>query len=868
MKRKSSTIIPNVVRGGIAIPLGNNYFYMKGRKHTNGGIDIGNNPRTGLEVEGEEIVHTSPKELKVYSSVPFLNGKSPAEKVLDGENPNKVFNEQQRYKRVNKLNDDGTKAEFGDWKETTKEIASYLPVVGTVMDGYEFYKNPNWKTALNLGISVGSDILGAKLVKGAGKLAVKQLLSKGGNKAFTGVKAAKRTKIMGEIANEAVNTGVNYVQQNYDEKAMGGNTNKAENGKDEKLKKNIADQTISPTNDFIPYYQQENINNISKLNSIIENGKKFDINTFRINAFNKTIDNINNDKNKNIEAVNKYKINNDAANKLDEEANKYLIDYDETNEVKFTSGRYNTGKVSTKILDSIYDAAIEAKMNPLELLAVAGRESTFGIGRGYKKGNPISMTKLMSNWQQVQPYTIPARLTNEYNAIISKILEKGESSLTKDDIDKINKYKEEDKKSADSTRKITENPIVNAAKYYMSGKYNPGDKDYHNKILKEMETLKADKGFMNWYNSRSKKTMGGLNRNKDFGSDKRPYPNVSKNDFAGKDRSYPIPTKADAVDALRLAGLHGRNDIRAKVLSRYPELRQKAKRGGIYTVNIGGVEHLKSTSFTGEDTKRKKGTLGTISELPELEIPNIEDSNIKIKEDKFVPLKDNLKVKPMSIGSYKPYTTEDFIGAGSNLIGNISSYFINNKMLKNLKSPSQPVARQANKLKTNVNINPQLDTIRENVSSSERDIEGNTASSRIALARKQRIRNAGQQQINQLYGTKENTETQLINKDRLNQQEVTNKNIEDYNKYRDADTAFRNAITEKKAENAIDLVSGINNSMQDLISRREKRESDRQTILAMVAAHPNVNPRILRDLGIKGITDTDIANWDKAFGRK
>lgn len=71
---------------------------------------------------------------------------------------------------------------------------------------------------------------------------------------------------------------------------------------------------------------------------------------------------------------------------------------------------------------------------------------------------------------------------------------------------------------------------------------------------------------------------GGLT-SKDRGSSKHPYPSVSSKDFAGGNRSYPIPTKADAIDALRLAGLHGRNDVRSKVYSKYPELRKKAEDG-------------------------------------------------------------------------------------------------------------------------------------------------------------------------------------------------------------------------------------------------------------------------------------------------
>jgi hypothetical protein len=72
---------------------------------------------------------------------------------------------------------------------------------------------------------------------------------------------------------------------------------------------------------------------------------------------------------------------------------------------------------------------------------------------------------------------------------------------------------------------------------------------------------------------------GGLNRSEDFGSEKKPYPTVSSNDFAGSGRSYPIPTIEDAEDALKLAHLHGRNDVVSKVYSKYPELKKKQKGG-------------------------------------------------------------------------------------------------------------------------------------------------------------------------------------------------------------------------------------------------------------------------------------------------
>lgn len=105
--------VPNIIRGGNAIPLGNNFYYIKGRKHSAGGVDIGADPKTGLEVEGEEIMKVSPKEVRVYSSVPFLQGNSPAELVMGGANPDVVFKAQEEFKDRNRINDDGTKYKNG-----------------------------------------------------------------------------------------------------------------------------------------------------------------------------------------------------------------------------------------------------------------------------------------------------------------------------------------------------------------------------------------------------------------------------------------------------------------------------------------------------------------------------------------------------------------------------------------------------------------------------------------------------------------------------------------------------------------------------------------------------------------------------------
>lgn len=317
-----------------------------------------------------------------------------------------------------------------------------------------------------------------------------------------------------------------------------------------------------------------------------------------------------------------------------------------------------------------------------------------------------------------------------------------------------------------------------------------------NVVFKQQENFK-DRNGINDDGTKKKqygrKAMGGLSRSKDYGSKSNPYPKVKSKDFAGKGRSYPIPTKADAIDALRLAGLHGRDDVKSKVYRKYPTLRKKAKWG---------------------------------------------------------------------------LSKNDTISLAANVGGSLISAGINAAMLSKLKSPNQPISAPAAKLKTNININPQLDKMRETIAEYERNVDNNTLSSRVALDRKQKARLAGILQTNELYGEKENKETELINTDKLNQQAVAAENIKAYNDWNDRVTTFENEVLDKHSENIVNSLGTINQGVQDTISRIEQRDSERQTRLAMLAAYPNVNPRILRTIGVKGITDADVANWEKLFYSK
>lgn len=708
--------IPNVVAGGIAQPLGNNFFYMNGRKHSQGGIDIGPSDKTGIEVEGGEVVETNGNELKVYSAQPILNGASPAKLVMGGANPDKVFKAQEDFKDRNRINDDGTKYKEG----------------GKIYQAPDEYKRQIAES--------GSIIIG-----GYPTIA--------GNRNYKFIKGLTKASRIGRTVTNFINLGRQKIY--------------------------------------------------------------------------------------------------DLANKID-----------------------NTW-----------------------------------INQGIKEVYRTTIGKHGSNLPRT--------------------------------IDYINK------------NNINEN----------------------------------------------KKAMGGLSRDKDYGSKKKPYPSVAKKDFASGHRSYPIPTKADAVDALRLAGLHGRSDVKAKVYNKYPELRKKGNTGLIVSIS-GNVKNglIHSPSSTGG--LRDKFAVGgnrinrhgrtweydeqigayvpitnrTINRTSAYPInksargetiigsdytfrngrwsknnnvntnkPNIDNGNrrpqyyaerrLPLFEDgagitsglvragwshgnnkgistnntnipslsetkssgktprggrskssqstQSVPTKTlptavynrNLpKVEanipttlPVSTstpakgitssdgkgqGKFKNLTTADWIGLGSNVAGSLASYFTSRRAINKMRGPGQPTLISANKLKTKYNINPQLDRIREDKFEAYRDIDSNTASSRVSLARKQRVRNTAGQAANELYGNKENIETNLINQDRRNQQSVRQFNAQQYNQYIDRKAAFDNGIREAKVTNINNLFSGINAGIQDMISRYENRKALNNTIGAMRASAPNVDDRIMRDAGV------------------
>lgn len=282
------------------------------------------------------------------------------------------------------------------------------------------------------------------------------------------------------------------------------------------------------------------------------------------------------------------------------------------------------------------------------------------------------------------------------------------------------------------------------------------------------------------------------------------------------------------------------------------------KGASMNNTNIPSLSATKSSGKTprGGRSKSSQSTQSVPTKTPPTAVYNRNLPKVEASIPTTLPVSTSTLAKGTTFsdgkgqGRFKNLTTADWIGLGSNVAGSLASYFASKRAINKMRGPSQPTLISASKLKTKYNINPQLDRIREDKFEAYRDIDSNTASSRVSLARKQRVRNAAGQAANELYGNKENIETNLINQDRRNQQSVRQFNAQQYNQYIDRKAAFDNGIREAKVTNINNLFSGINAGIQDMISRYENRKALNNTIGAMRASAPNVDDRIMRDAGV------------------
>ena len=324
-----------------------------------------------------------------------------------------------------------------------------------------------------------------------------------------------------------------------------------------------------------------------------------------------------------------------------------------------------------------------------------------------------------------------------------------------------------------------------------------------------------------------KKKLGGLSRKKDYGSDKKPYPSVKSKDFAGGGRSYPIPTKADARDALRLAGLHGRSDVKAKVYKKYPELKNKKATLGTFGSLTGANRRLLALN---QNVPSAGITAGA-------KIINPSASSIK-------PMNVSANSGSKGFNLFKGVDKGEAISAGIGAVGTLISGLLNKGSIDKTSAPQVPTPQliAPAKLKTSVNINPQLSDVRESELSQNRLVEGNTASSVASIARQQRVSNNSLSQRSRLRGEKENMETQLQNQDAMNRQQVASANaqqVNEANRFNSiSSTQTANDKIQATANNRTNIIEGLTSGVRDYQLGMDKRRSEENATAAMMSANP------------------------------
>lgn len=838
--------IPNVVAGGIAQPLGNNFFYMNGRKHSQGGIDIGPSDKTGIEVEDGEVVETNGNELKVYSAQPIINGVSPAKLVMGGANPNKVFKAQEDFKDRNGINDDGTKAKYG--KENWVKNADFAFDNSEQSKLYTDYELPY---LLRYGKSARTELSKNK------NIPYKDIISKV-NKDYS--------KLHGY--NEYI-------------------TNKIKrfiNDPDIKYKPSYQ-ITGNVKKDYINDAIGRKISNLPKYNPFTHKVRKYVYDILEKKGIDSPGIGVTfGDKNFKVVNYNNDIFDNDVVYQIPEQEVKDIYYKDINNQLgKLISNNYR--KYIEKQFDKLYNKDINRELKKSKRISnneLKEYIKSKGIHPENKKYNVVTSEGLSKTSRNkgnpYQHFIFTGDVGKQGLEVIdakdvnSEVLK--DISNTRNHIGKYTKgYSRKSRKFGGKNMIISINGNVKNGLIHspsstgcLRNKFAVGGKriNRHGRTWEYDEqngyyvpitnrTINRTSAYPINKSARGETIVGSdytfrngrwsKNNNVNTNTNKPNIDNGNRRPQYYAERRLPLFEDGAGITSglVRAGWSHGNNK-------------------GISTnnTNISSLPTTKSSGKTprGGRSKSNQSTQSVPTKTPPTaaynrNLPKVEASiPTTLSVSTSTPNQGTKYSDSKGQGKFKNLTTADWIGLGSNVAGSLASYFASRRAINKMRGPGQPTLISANKLKTKYNINPQLDRIREDKFEAYRDIDSNTASSRVSLARKQRVRNTAGQAANELYGNKENIETNLINQDRRNQQSVRQFNAQQYNQYIDRKTAFDNGIREAKVTNINNLFSGINAGIQDMISRYENRKALNNTIGAMRASAPNVDDRIMRDAGV------------------
>ena len=364
---------------------------------------------------------------------------------------------------------------------------------------------------------------------------------------------------------------------------------------------------------------------------------------------------------------------------------------------------------------------------------------------------------------------------------------------------------------------------------------------------------------------RIKHKLGGGLTSKDRGSSKRPYPSVSSKDFAGGGRSYPIPTKADAVDALRLAGLHGRSDVRSKVYSKYPSLRKKSLLGSsnhpvksMRPKALGGMYIPFNKRYTSiydapdYDSDYNGGNVLGNGEVtvtakrikPTFMKPNNDAMNlIKVPKEEvsYIPQRHNRNRTIFSGG--------DYLGLGIDTLAALSTGLVNYNTAGKYTLPDRAPIIQASKLPTTYNVNPEIEEVKRYRDRLTGQTFNNTSSSVAALNRSGAINLDALSNLSKLWATKENEENKMLTEDAKNQQTVAAQNVQNELARQSEIARIKNEAIQAKGDALNVGLSGLSQAWTNFWTAGRTAYEDDQARRAMVASSKDATPTRLIEMG-------------------
>lgn len=795
--------IPNIVCGGAAIPIGKkNFYYMQGRKHEQGGIDVGRNAKTGLEVEGEEVMQVTPNEVRVYSSVPFLRGVSPAELVLNGANANKVFAAQEKYKDNNRINDDGTKYKYGgDNRQSTdsinKNTNTFNPndftfrSINTLdkVKSVEF-KNGNYANYVEIPFNK-MDTIVAKTLGNGNNLELNKYIIRGFANSLTrnplkfidGLQKSVNENVMEALIKSGTKSKNNIIITDYGKKEFGGNTNnKNKMGKLVSINGNVKNGLIhTPNQDVLAYnkerkprfngrYSKPGLHNLELLVSdlILPKGKV----------------NIEPDVPKRlgwVEAHNRL-VGADISQKpLDAKKDNtnvvHTISETERRTRKFVCGGRSKAKTGTKkdnVIDEIVINAARPKLSAYSVLKdndISNRHSKKVIEREVYQADALSSDRLKTKIDNT-PYKEKEIDTSYGDRIVTPLI--NSKSVTKAERNtnirgRINNEYDSVEELLNRVRELGTDAQDKSNKDYIpysSPVDNYGEKTFRNNI-----------------------TLDRLNRfgitPHTYGNGERTISNTSINNNQDIIESINNGTPRKGTNQSSSPSTGGVNNGTSKFTK--PTIQRVNRLAPATNAEMAGIRRGLEPLLQNTIVDKLNKTVDN-----DLNVMPVQDDIAKTRNMDNILLGVNLGSSVLDAVMGNIYANQMHGYTAPNItaptIKNPGEIKLNEEDLKDIPAP---ILMAAAKLKTRYNANPQLSKIEDDTRRIMGEIGRNTSNSRVALARKQRAALQGQQAKNEVYGRKENIETELINKDKLNQQEVTARNLARYDQYNQALAAQR-----------------------------------------------------------------------------